>query len=117
MFHLLSNILGPLFWPVVLCFGGVLLLKVVLALAEKIRGMLVILFLVGLALGAQAQETPYSPLIPSDVSDPFGSWVGTSTLLGELHLQREIQLAQLKFTVFAIGAFLAFFAVSQIRPR
>jgi len=115
--HLLMNILGPLFWPVVLCFGGAILLKVILALAEKIRGMLVVLFLFGLALTSEAQETPYAPLVPSDVSEPFGSWVGTSTLLGELHLQREIQLAQLKFTVFGIGAFLAFFAVSQIRPR
>jgi len=97
--------------------GTIVLVRTGLAIWQHVQRNLIIAIFCGFTLTATAVETPYPALVPEDVTDPLGTWGYDSTLLGELHLLREIQETNLKFTVMLYGAFLAFMAIRLInRP-
>jgi len=113
-------IFGELFWPVVGLFSFAVLCRTAFAIWEAIGKNLVLVVVATVSLHtAQADEIPYEPIIPSDLTNALGDWGGgtTSTLLGELHLIRELQLLELKILVMGFGAFLAYMVVGQIKPQ
>jgi len=116
--EILKAIFGEMLWPLAGLFAFVVVAKTGFAIWETVRKNLVIVVLLGLAASGMADEIPYEPIMPSDLSDAIGSWGGgTSTLLGELHLIRELLLLQVKIMVMGFGALVAYIGVSQIRPR
>jgi len=113
MFSFIIDSLGDLFWPAVGMIGGVLIIRVFIAIGIDFSNRLKVLLVAFLLQTASFAETTVAP---ADVVSPLGNWGQDSSILAESKLTRdEARLTNILLAII-IGGQWASIGFRNVRP-